>query len=214
MDTNHAGRGMRRALVAAALVGATLTQTGCFPLAATGMVVGTLAAIDRRTIGAQTEDQGIEVKSLNDIGRLASGGGVSVTSYNRKVLLTGQVLDEATRREAEAIVTRLDNVRSVHNELQVSGRVSFGTQAADTSITARVKTALIDARDLQGNTIKVVTEAGTVYLMGIVTSAEAERAAQVASRVSGVTRVVTVFEYVTPDELARIERQARDSQKK
>jgi osmotically-inducible protein OsmY len=137
---------------------------------------------------------------------LADAGGIAVTSYNRKVLLTGQVPDERTRTEAASIVGRVDNVLSVHNELKVSGRVSLGTAAADTSITTRVKAALIDARDVQANTIKVVTEAGIVYLMGIVTRAEGDRAAQVASRVSGVQRVVTVFEYVTADELARIER--------
>ncbi len=213
MNSKNTGRNLRRTMLAGALAAATLTQTGCFPLAATGMVVGALAVVDRRTIGAQTEDQGIEVKALSELARMNASGGISVTSYNRKVLLTGQVLSEEAKRTAEAVVARLDNVRSVHNELTVAGRVSFGTQAADTSITARVKTALIDARDLQGNTIKVVTEAGVVYLMGIVTRAEAERAAQVTSRVSGVTRVVTVFEYVTPDELARIERQSRESRK-
>lgn len=89
----------------------------------------------------------------------------------------------------------------------ISGRVSVGTQAADTSLTAQVKTALIDAKDLQANTIKVVTEAGVVYLMGIVSRTEGDRASQVASRVSGVTRVVTVFEYVSPEELSRLQRQ-------
>lgn len=206
----HRPVALRRALLGAALGGVALAQTGCFPLAATGVAVGALAIADRRTIGAQTEDQGIEFKAMQQLSQLSSGGGISVTSFNRKALLTGQVLDEHTKREAGAIVARIDNVRSVHNELQVAGRVSLGTQAADTSITARVKTALIDARDVQANTIKVVTEAGVVYLMGIVTRAEGDRAAQVVSRVSGVTRVVTVFEYVTPDELARIERQTRE----
>ena len=100
----------------------------------------------------------------------------------------------------------VENVRSVHNELQVSGRVSLGTSASDATITTRVKAAFLDAKDLQSNTIKVVTEAGVVYLMGIVSRAEGDRAAQTASRVSGVTRVVTMFEYATADEIARIER--------
>jgi len=189
------------------LVGATLSLSGCFPLAATGVVVGTLAAVDRRTLGAQTDDTGIELKAMADLNSQVPGsGGVSVTSYNRKVLLTGQVLNEQTKRNAEAVVARLANVRVIHNELGISGRVSFGTQAADTSITARVKSALIDTKDLQATTIKVVTEAGVVYLMGIVTRVEGDRAAQVVSRVSGVTRVVTVFEYATAEELARTER--------
>jgi len=207
-------RGFRvvsRIAFAAALAGATVSLGGCFGLAATGMVVGGLAAADRRTIGAQTEDTGIEVKALAQLQQqLGGSGGISVTSFNRKALLTGQVLDDSIKARAGEIVAKLDNVRSVHNELQVSGRVSLTTSAADTSITTRVKAALVDAKDLQSNTVKVVTEAGVVYLMGIVTRTEGERAAQVASRVGGVMRVVTVFEYVTPDELARIERVNRE----
>lgn len=209
--TNIAGtrRGVRRTLMVAALASAALASAGCAVVAATGIATAALVASDRRTVGTQTEDQGIEVKAMQQLSQLA--GRISVTSFNRKVLLTGQVLDEPIRREAEAIVGRIAQVRSVHNELQVAGPVSFGTQAADTSLTAQVKAGLVDASDLQANTIKVVTEAGVVYLMGIVTRAEGQRAAQVASRVSGVKRVVTVFEYVTPDELARIERQVKES---
>lgn len=214
MNTNHAFRTASRLALVGALIAGTLSLAGCFTLAATGAVVGGLAAIDRRTVGAQTEDTGIEVKATSQFSQqLGGSGGISVTSFNRKVLLTGQVADEQTRRQAGEIVSKLDNVRSVHNELAVSGRVSLGTSAADTSITTRVKTALIEAKDIQANTIKVVTEAGVVYLMGIVTRAEGDRVAQVASRVGGVTRVVTVFEYVTPDDLARIERVSRDQPK-
>jgi len=207
MKFNRAMSALSRAAVVGSLVGSTLALSGCFPLAATGVVVGAMAANDRRTIGAQTEDTGIEVKAAAQLRQqLPDAGGIGVTSFNRKVLLTGQVLEERLRTEAAAIVGKLDNVRSVHNELQVAGRVSLGTSAADTSITARVKAMLIEARDIQATTIKVVTEAGVVYLMGIVTRAEGDRAAQVASRVAGVQRVVTVFEYVSADELARIER--------
>lgn len=207
MKFNRAMSALSRAAVVGSLVGSTLALSGCFPLAATGVVVGAMAANDRRTIGAQTEDTGIEVKAAAQLRQqLTDAGGIGVTSFNRKVLLTGQVLEERSRTEAAAIVGKLDNVRSVHNELQVAGRVSLGTSAADTSITARVKAMLIEARDIQATTIKVVTEAGVVYLMGIVTRAEGDRAAQVASRVAGVQRVVTVFEYVSADELARIER--------
>ncbi|GAA4412789.1 BON domain-containing protein [Quisquiliibacterium transsilvanicum] len=215
MKFNRAMSALSRAAVVGSLVGSTLALSGCFTLAATGVVVGAMAANDRRTIGAQTEDTGIEVKAAAQLRQqLPDAGGIGVTSFNRKVLLTGQVLDERSRTEAAAIVGRLDNVRSVHNELQVAGRVSLGTSAADTSITARVKTMLIEARDIQATTIKVVTEAGVVYLMGIVTRPEGDRAAQVASRVSGVQRVVTVFEYVTADELARIERVSREGGQK
>ncbi len=209
-------RRLASAAVASALVAATLSLSGCFPLAATGVAVGVLAATDRRTIGTQTEDTGIEVTAASRLREeLKNAGGISVTSFNRKVLITGQVIDDTTRQAAERIVAGVENVRSVHNELQVSGRVSLGTTASDATISTRVKAAFVDAKDLQANTVKVVTEAGVVYLMGIVSRAEGDRAAQVASRVSGVTRVVTVFEYASADEIARIERRsAQESQAK
>ena len=196
-----------RFAIALLLAASTLSLAACFPLAVTGAAMGTLAAIDRRTVGAQTEDESIELKAATQL-RTAAGfpGGVSVTSYNRKVLLTGQVPDEASKRRAEQIVAAVDNVRSVHNEIQVSGRVGFTTTSGDALITTKVKAAFVDARDLQANAIKVITENGLVYLMGIVTQREAERAAQVASRVGGVQRVVTVFEVVSEEELQRIRR--------
>ena len=204
MRIQPALRALPRLAVVASLVGATLAMSGCFPLAATGVAVGTLAAMDRRTIGAQTEDTGIEVKAAAQLRQqIPDAGGISVTSFNRKVLLTGQVASEDDKRAAEAAVAALPNVRSIHNELQVLGRPSLATSAADTSITARVKAALLDAQDLHANVIKVVTESGTVYLMGLVSRREAERAAQVASRVAGVQRVVTVFEYITEEEVKR-----------
>jgi len=208
--TNAAARaGTRRTLLTAALVAATMVQAGCGVLAVGGIGAAAMAASDRRTIGTQTEDQTIEIKAMQELSRL--NGRISVTSFNRKVLLTGQVPNDATRRQAATIAAGISQVASLHNELQVGGVASFGTQAADTSLTTQVKGAFVNAADLQTNSIKVVTEAGVVYLMGIVTRTEGERAAQVASRVSGVRRVVTVFEYVTPDELARIERQAKES---
>lgn len=189
----------------AALLASVLAAPGCVPLVATGAAVGTLAALDRRTLGAQTEDQEIEIKAMNRMREaLKQPGGVSVTSFNRKVLLTGQVASEDDKRSAEAVVAALPNVRSVHNELQVLGRPSLATSAADTAITARVKKALLDAQDLHANVIKVVTESGTVYLMGLVSRREADRAAQVTSRVAGVQRVVTVFEYITEEEVKRV----------
>ncbi len=186
-----------RIAVAGALLASTLALSGCIGLAATGVAIGTMAALDRRTVGAQAEDQGIELKAHEQLHQaIEQSGGISVTSFNRKVLLTGQVSSAEDKRKAEQIVAGIDNVRSVHNELQVLGRPSLTTSAADTSITARVKAALIDTQDVQANTIKVVTESGTVYLMGLVTRREGDRAAQVASNVAGVQRVVTVFEFI------------------
>lgn len=200
-DTISGNARLRRSLLIAAVIAGSLGASGCIPVVATGAAVGTLAALDRRTVGAQTEDQAIELKAAVQI-RDRIGSGVSVTSYNRKVLLTGQVANERDKRTAEAIVAELQNVRSIHNELQIAGVPSLSTSAADAAITARVKAAFLDTTDLQANTIKVVTEAGTVYLMGLVSRREADRAAQVASRVAGVQRVVTVFEYITEEEAA------------
>jgi osmotically-inducible protein OsmY len=202
-----------RLVFAGTLIGATLSMQGCVGLAVTGVAVGTMVAIDRRTVGAQTEDTSIELKAAQDLSReLPAGSSTSVTSYNRKVLITGQVPDEQAKRTADAVVARITNVRSVHNELKVGAKVSASTTANDAGITTKVKAAFVEAKDLQTNSLKVVTEDGVVYLMGVVTRAEGDRAAQVASRVSGVKRVVTVFEYVTPDELARIIRTNEQSQ--
>jgi osmotically-inducible protein OsmY len=184
--------------------------SGCVGLALTGAAVGTMAAIDRRTLGAQTEDQSIELKAAGRLrDALGSASGISVISYNRKVLIVGFVASENVKRQAEEAVRRVENVQTVHNELQIGMRPSLSTAASDAALTARVKAAHVDAKDIQANAFKVVSESGVVYLMGVVTQREGDRAAQVASRVSGVQRVVTVFEYVSEDELARIERRTR-----
>jgi osmotically-inducible protein OsmY len=197
-----------KSVVAKILVVGALASSlsGCIGLVLTGAAVGVLAVTDRRTIGAQTEDQGIEFKASDVIRtRLNSSGGISVTSFNRKVLISGQVLDEQTKREAESLVSKVDNVKGVFNELAVSGRASFGTNTVDAAITTKVKAFFLEASDLSPNVFKVVTESGVVYLMGITTQREGLRAAEVASRVSGVSKVVTLFEYVTDEELAKIE---------
>ncbi len=207
MTSTTANR-LRRSLLAGLLLGTGLGASGCLPIVATGTAVGTLAAIDRRTLGAQTEDQGIELKGAAQIHERL-GRGVSVTSYNRKVLLTGQVATAADKRTAEAIIAALPNVRSIHNELQVAGVTSVTTTAADASITTRVKAAFVNTPELQANTIKVVTEAGIVYLMGLVSAREGELAARTAARVSGVQRVVTVFEYLSEEEVQQMKKQPR-----
>jgi osmotically-inducible protein OsmY len=204
-----------RLFMACAMLVGLSSLSACFPLVATGFAVGTFATIDRRTYGAQTDDQAIELKSsgrLNDTDKKL--GGVSVTSYNRKVLLTGQVLSEEDKKLAEQIVVRIDNVRSVHNELSVSGRSGFGTATSDTTITAKVKASLFDSKDIQSSTVKVVTESSVVYLMGVVNQREAAKAAQVASGVSGVSKVVTVFEVLADSEIERLQTKPKEEQKK
>jgi osmotically-inducible protein OsmY len=180
--------------------------SGCVGLLLTGAAVGVMSVTDRRTIGTQTEDQGIEFKASDVIRtKLNSSGGISVTSFNRKVLLSGQVLSEQAKRDAESLVSKVDNVKGVFNELVVSGRASFGTSTVDAAITTKVKAFFLEASDLSSNVFKVVTESGIVYLMGITTQREGTRAAEVASRVSGVSKVVTMFDYLTDEELAKIE---------
>lgn len=196
---------MRRLAVVAALLGSTLAASGCLPLAATGMAVGTMAAMDRRTVGAQTEDTEIEVRAGNRMPDAIKGArGVSITSYNRRVLLTGQVPDETAKADAERAVRQVPGVREVHNELELANRVTFSTTANDSAITARVKAGFLEQKALNTNAVKVVTENGVVFLMGLLTQREGPAYATVASRVPGVRRVVTLYEYISDEELARI----------
>lgn len=201
-----------RAALVAAMIGMSAGLAGCFTAAATGIVVGGLAAVDRRTIGAQTEDQAIELKAYEALrANKLQGGGISVTSFNRRVLLTGQVENESVKERAARVVGAIDNVVEVHNELNIAGRASLGSSVTDASVTTRVKTALLNSDKVPGNSVKVVTEKTTVYLMGLVTAAEAEAAARIASRTSGVARVVTVFEVISPEEARRLDGRERSS---
>jgi osmotically-inducible protein OsmY len=198
---------MKRSLsmTLAALAVATLLSA-CAPLIVGGaMVSGVLVATDRRTTGAQVEDQGIELKSGNVVKELATLGHVVVTSYNRMVLVTGEVPDEASRSRVELALAKIENVKSVVNELAVAGNSSTGSRANDVQLGLKVKASYVDAKDLQANAIKVVVERATVYLMGRVTEREAARAAEMASTVPGVTKVVRVFELIGEDELAKLQ---------
>jgi osmotically-inducible protein OsmY len=202
----------RTAIMACTLGASVTVLSGCFPLAATGVVVGALSVSDRRTTGAQAEDQAIELKAQSRFRERLRSDRVSLTvvSFNRIALVTGYVPDEATRAEAARIVGGIENVRSVLNEVVVGPVGSITTYGSDTLLTTRVKASLVDAKDLHSQAIKVFTEAGSVFLMGIVTEREAARAADIASRVSGVRRVIRAFEVVSEAELARIEAQIKD----
>ena len=173
------------------------------------MVGGTLMATDRRTSGAQVEDQAIELKAINRVREaLGDRGHVSVTSYNRLVLLTGEVPAEADRVAVEQVLARVENVRSTVNDLAVMGNTSLTSRSNDTILTSKVKASFVDARDMLSNAFKVLTERGTVYLMGRVTEREAKRAADLARSISGVQKVVRVFEIVTEAELADLQPKA------
>jgi osmotically-inducible protein OsmY len=176
---------------------------GCVAAVGGAMVGGSMMAVDRRSTGAQVDDQTIELRASSAVGAaLGERGHVNTASYNRVVLVTGEVPTEADRTKVEAVVAKVDNVRAVLNELAVMPNSSLGDRSNDTVITGKVKAAFIDAKGLQVASIKVVTERGVVFLMGRVTEAEATLAANVARAVSGVQKVVKVFEIITPAELA------------
>lgn len=189
-------------VLGAVLAGATLSA--CAPLLIGGAVVGgSLLLTDRRSSGAQIEDQAIELKGANRVREvLGDRGRVSITSYNRQVLLTGEVAGDADKAAAEQAVSRVDNVRAIFNELGVGPGSSLTTRSNDLVISGKVKASFIDAADLHANAVKVVTERGTVFLMGRVTEREATRATEIARGVGGVQKVVRVFEIVSEAELA------------
>jgi osmotically-inducible protein OsmY len=193
---------VQRPLVMSVLCGALLASlSGCVALVAGGAISGTLAASDRRTFGAQTEDQSIQVKStirLNNT--IGDAGHINVNSFNRRVLLTGEVPDEAAKATAEREVRAVEGVISVINELEVAGLASYTSRSSDALITTKVKASLVDTKDISANSYQVVTERGVVYLQGRVTQREGQIGADVARGVSGVTKVVKVFEYITDEE--------------
>jgi len=193
--------GLGRAVLASLAISGVLG--GCVALAGGAMVGGAMLAVDRRTTGTQVDDQTIEVRAASAISAaVGDRAHVNATSYNRVVLLTGEVPVEADRAKVEAAVAKVENVRAVVNELAVMPNSSFGQQSNDALITGKVKAAFVDARDLQVGSMKVVTERAVVYLMGRVTEAEATAAGNAARSVGGVQKVVKVFEIITPAELA------------
>ncbi|NKE68189.1 BON domain-containing protein [Ramlibacter sp. RBP-2] len=191
------------ALAAATALGATLSA--CAPLVIGGAAVGAMMAFDRRTSGTQIEDESIELRAASRV-RDAFGdrAHVNVTSYNRQVLLTGEVPSEQAKQQAEQIVSRVENVKGTVNELAVMPPSSLSQRSSDTLITGQVKASVVDDSSLSVSAFKVVTERGTVYLMGRVTQREADRATQIARHVNGVQRVVRIFEIISEEELRRI----------
>ncbi len=195
-----------RALLAL-LVASTLTAalSGCAPLVIGGAALGgTLLATDRRTTGTVVEDEGIELRSANRLREaLIERAHININSYNRQVLLTGEVPTEADKQRAEQVVAKVENVRAVLNELAVMGNSTLTQRSSDSLVTGRVKAGFVDAKDLFANAFKVVTERGTVYLMGRVSQREADRATEITRSTSGVQRVVRVLEILSDEELGR-----------
>ena len=186
-------------LIRVALIGAVLSQLGgCAAAVVGGAAVGTSVALDRRTAGVYVSDQEIELRALARLREVIpqKTDNISATSYNRQVLLTGQVPDEATRSRASDVVKAIPDVRTVFNELTVAGITSLTSDANDVALTSQVKARMLRDERVPGTKIKVVTEAGVVYLMGLVTKTEAEAATDIARTTSGVSKVVTLFEYL------------------
>lgn len=194
---------LRRPIGLAVLCGSVaITLQGCIEMAVATAAVGTMAASDRRTLGAQTEDKTIVVKGESRIsGLVGDAGHVNVNSFNRKVLLTGEVRDEAMKAAVEREAAAIEGVQSIVNELIVAPSSSMTARSNDSLITGKVKASFIDSKELFANSFKVVTERGVVYLMGRVTRREGDRAGEITRSVGGVQKVVKILDYITEDEL-------------
>lgn len=199
-----------KALLAVFLMSAL---SACAPVVVGGAVMTGLVAADRRTSGAQLEDEGIELRANARVSdTFGTRVRVSVTSYNRQVLLTGEAPNENDRQRVEQVVAGVENVRRVVNEIVVLNTPTLTQRSGDALVTGRVKAAFVDAKDLSANAFKVVTERGTTYLMGLVTKREADRATEIARDINGVKRVVRIFEIISDEELKRLQLQSSSSQ--
>lgn len=199
--------GLGRASLAAAAALVCATQlAGCFPVIAGAMGTGVAMATDRRPAATQTVDRGLQLEAESTINSRYSGQArVSVTAFNRKVLLTGEAKDDNVKQQIDQYVRGLPNARVVINELEIVSSPGFMTQSQDAYLTSKVKTLLMTAEGVPSNSIKITTEKGVVYLLGVVTAAEGDRATDVARNASGVTKVVKAFDYVNDTERARLD---------
>lgn len=191
-----------RLLVLLALPLAAALQ-GCVEMAVVGAGAAAASAFDRRTTGAQVDDEGIELRATNRIGeRFGDRVHVNVTSYNRHVLVTGEAPDAKTKEEIEKIVAAVPNVRAVTNDMEVMANTTLGNRANDSTITGKVKARFLDGGNFNPLHVKVVTERSVVYLLGIVTESEANSAVEVARTTGGVRKVVKLFDYCKPTDAA------------
>jgi len=198
---------MKKLIVATALISIALPALqGCVPAVATGIGAGALMIVDRRAGETYLADEAIEIRSFNRISeKFGDKVHVNVTSYNMKALLTGEVPDEGIKAELEKAIAGVINVKGVTNEVTVGGISSFSARSNDTYITSKVKARFIDANKFQVNHVKVVTESGTVFLLGLVTRKEGDDAAEIARTTAGVKKVVRVFEYIEFKDAQRLD---------
>ncbi|MGI9134513.1 MAG: BON domain-containing protein [Rhodoferax sp.] len=197
---------LRRTTLALLAAGSLCSLSACFPLAVGGAVAGGLVAVDRRTSGTVIEDEGIEIKAGYRLRENLGGRGhINVASYNRQVLLIGEVASAQDRQLAEKLVGEVENVRNVVNDLEVMENSSLTQRSNDVLVSGRIKAALLDAQDLFVNSFKISVERGNAYMMGRVTQREASHATEIVSATNGVKRVVRVLEIISEEELARIQ---------
>lgn len=198
---------LRRPLLGLAL-GAALCASlqGCVPLVVGATAVGSMAAVDRRSLGMQTDDKTIELKGEGRASKITGDKGrVAVTSYNRMVVLSGEVADEKMKAEVQAQIATLGDLKKIENDLEVAPVSTVSARSSDLLITSKVKAAIIDTKDLYISAFKVHTDRGVVYLLGRVTQREAKLGAEVArNAASDIRKVVKLFEYITEDELLEI----------
>jgi len=198
---------LRRPLLGIAL-GTVLCASlqGCLPLVVGATAVGSMAAVDRRSLGMQTDDKTIELKGEGRASKITGDKGrVAVTSYNRMVVLSGEVADEKMKAEVEAQIATLGDLKKIENDLEVAPVSTVSARSSDLLITSKVKAAIIDTKDLYISAFKIHTDRGVVYLMGRVTQREAKLGAEVArNAASDIRKVVKLFEYITEDELLEI----------
>ncbi|MCL2344464.1 MAG: BON domain-containing protein [Desulfobulbus sp.] len=204
----------RLTLAAALLLAALPALQGCFPAVVTGAAVGVMAAHDRRSIGTQTDDETSELKVRGRLpAQYKEQSNVSVTVFNRRLLLTGEVPSAEARAATEAAAREVDGLREVFNELGVGPVSTLGSRSNDSYITSKVKARLVDSDQISANHVKVVTERGIVHLLGIVNEREAKAAVNVARTTSGVLKVVNVMEVIDEAETRRIDEQLLGARK-
>ena len=198
---------IRKTLAWTALAIGTLTAAqGCIPVIVGGTGAAVAMATDRRSSGTYVEDEGIEWKAGNRINeRLGDKVHVNATSFNRKLLLTGEAFNEASRDEAGRIAAAVENVKEVVNDLRIAPTSTLSARGNDSYISSKVKARFVDQKDFRIQQVKVTTEAGTVFLMGLVTEKEGNAATEVARTTNGVQKVVRVFEYISEDEARRLD---------
>lgn len=190
----------------AALTLSVPVLAGCFGAAAVGVGTGALMLTDRRNSETFISDQGMEIRAANRIGdQYGDKVHVNVTSYNRMLLLTGEVPTEVMKADVEKLAAGVPNVKAITNELAIAGPASFGGRSNDSYITSKVKARFVDANKFSPNHVKVVTEAGVVFLLGLVTQAEADAAVEISRTTGGVQKVIRVFEIISPEQARAID---------